>query len=260
MLLSKDSSISFQETIKKYPQLNQVADPIWRINNLYWIKDKKAKRIRFQPNWAQQELLNDTHPCQIVLKARQLGITTYYCIKALDDVLFKPNFNAGIIAHTLNDAKSIFVDKLKFAFDNLHPAIRALFKTLGDSTQEIRFSHGSAIRVGTSLRSSTLQHLHITEHGKICAQTPEKAREVKTGALSTVHPGQKIIIESTAEGKLGDFYDFCQRAEQQKINKTPLGLMDFSFHFFPWWKEPSYILQGLTPTPSAKIKVTLSNL
>jgi hypothetical protein len=143
---------------------------------------------------------------KIILKARQLGITTFFCLLHLDHVLWNENVQCGIIAQTRDDASGIFKDKLKFAFDHLHPVIRACFKTKGDSNTELSFSHGSVIRVGTSLRSSTLQHLHISEFGKICRQFPHKANEIITGALNTVAAGQFIAIESTAEGKEGYFY------------------------------------------------------
>src|ERR1700677_738848 len=181
--------------------LTLAADPAWRMDNLYWIKDPQGKKIRFKMNWAQREIWDNLHTCNVILKARQLGITTFFCIYLLDQVLWNNDQQCGIIAHTLNDTQSIFVDKLKFAFDNLHPGIRARFKTIGDSHKELSFAHGSVIRVGTSLRSSTLNALHISELGKICSKYPEKAREILTGALQTVHTGQKIFIESTAEGK-----------------------------------------------------------
>jgi hypothetical protein len=111
--------------------------------------------------------MNDEHPCHVVLKARQLGITTFYCIKLLDRVLWEDFVQCGIIAHTLNDVQSIFMDKLKFTFDHLHPGIRPIFKPVGDSAKELRFSHGSTIRVGTSLRSSTLNYLHPSIQRKL---------------------------------------------------------------------------------------------
>lgn len=194
--------------------------------------------MKFSPNWAQTILLQDSSPCKIILKARQLGITTFCCINALDQVLWQDGIQAGIIAHTLDDASNIFEDKLKYAFDCLHPAIRQRFRLKGDSAKELAFSHGSLIRVGTSLRSSTLQYLHISEFGKICAKNPDKAREVVTGALNTVHAGQSITIESTAEGKEGYFYDMCQKAEQT----NPETSLDFKFFFFPWWKHTEYTI------------------
>lgn len=195
-------------------------------------------------NWAQKELYEKLHTFDLVLKARQLGITTFFCIYLLDKVLWGNNIHAGIIAHTLDDAQNIFRDKLKYAFDQLHPAIRALFKTVGDSAKELAFSHGSIIRVGTSLRSSTLQYLHVSEFGKICAKYPERAREIVTGSLNTVHAGCSIFIESTAEGKEGYFYDMCQKAQQNSTSNTvsqnKLNNLDFKFFFFPWWKHPEY--------------------
>jgi hypothetical protein len=188
------------------------------------------------------EILQDPHPFEIVLKCRQIGMTTLFCIDGLDSVLWNDNFQAGIVAQTLDDASNIFKDKLKFAFDNLHPAIRALFRLVGDSAKEMAFSHGSAIRVGTSLRSSTLQFLHISEFGKICAKDPEKAREIITGSLNTVHIGQRIIIESTAEGREGRFFDMCQEAEALQKSGKPLGSLDFRFRFFPWWRHDAYSL------------------
>ena len=87
------------------------------------------------------------------------------------------------------------------------------------------------------MRSSTLTNLHISEHGKICAKDPERAKEIKTGSLNTVHVGQKITIESTAEGREGDFYTFCRKAESIKDSGRKLSAVDFKFHFFPWYQN-----------------------
>jgi hypothetical protein len=241
-LQQSEKSPKLLKIIADYPILENLSDKKWRMQNLYFIKDKEGKKVKFAPNWAQIDLLNDPHPCQVVLKARQLGITTYYCIKLLDEVLWGDFIQCGIIAHTLDDAQSLFVDKLKFTFDHLHPALRPLFKTVGDSAKELRFSHGSTIRVGTSLRSSTLNFLHISEMGKIVAKYPEKAREVISGALQTLAPGQHCYIESTAEGKEGFFHDLCMSAKRNKENGKKLGVLDFSFHFFPWYKEKGYTI------------------
>lgn len=211
------------------------------MNHLYWIKNKEGKRVKFRLNWAQQELVDGLHTCNIVLKARQLGITTFGSILLLDHVLWEDNKHAGVLAHTLEDAQNIFRDKLKYAFDNLHPSIRALFQTVGDSAKELSFKHGSVIRVGTSLRSATLNYLHISEFGKVCARYPERAREIVTGSLNTVHAGQFILIESTAEGKEGYFHDLYVQAELN-AKRGNLSSVDFKPFFFPWWKEPEYSL------------------
>lgn len=179
------------------------------------------------------------------------GITTFFCILYLDLILWNDNINAGIIAHTLDDASNIFKDKLRYAFEHLDPRIRAAFKPIGESAKELSFAHGSTIRVGTSLRSSTLQYLHISEFGKICAKYPERGREIITGSLNTVHAGQYISIESTAEGKEGYFHDMVVEA-RAKDNKN-LSPLDFKFFFFPWWKHHEYTI-GVETEISSNLK------
>ena len=103
-------------------------------------------------------------------------------------------------------------------------------------------SNNSSIRVGTSLRSGTLQYLQISEYGKLCAQFADKAREVRTGALNTLQAGQVVFIESTAEGKEGHFFEMCETAQAKQRMGTRLTPLDFKFHFYPWWREPTYEL------------------
>jgi len=114
----------------------------------------------------------------------------------------------------------------------LPEALRNARPKLSDSAEELVLSNNSSIRVGTSLRSGTLQYLHISEYGKLCAQYADKAREVRTGALNTIQAGQVVFIESTAEGKDGHFFEMCETAQAKQ----------FKFHFYPWFKEPSYEL------------------
>ena len=56
---------------------SQIADRFWRLNNLYTIQTKEGNKAPFRLNWAQAELLRDLHECSLILKARQLGFTTF---------------------------------------------------------------------------------------------------------------------------------------------------------------------------------------
>lgn len=243
----------------------RLQDRLWRLHNLYYIVDKAGKKSLFHLNWAQEQLYQDLRYCNIVLKARQLGISTFVTILFLDVCLFNSNVSAGIIAHTREDAQQLF-SKVKFSYDNLPEALKAERQAFTDTVGELRFSNGSMFRVGTSLRSSTFQYLHISEFGKICAKYPEKAREIVTGALNTLAAGQYVIIESTAEGREGFFYEMCKKAQEQKAHKARLSPLDFRFHFFPWWKEPGYKLDHWLQIPPQmkeyfdKLKVSGINL
>src|SRR5574343_2111798 len=83
----------------------------WRINNLYWIIDKQGQMVKFKMNQFQEFIFDNFWYFTVILKARQLGITTFFSILYLDAVLFNKNKTAGILAHTEKDASKIFTNK-----------------------------------------------------------------------------------------------------------------------------------------------------
>lgn len=220
----------------------KLGDRWWRLNNLYYIVDKQGKKVKFKPNWAQRHFYNNMWFLGIILKARQLGFTTFIQIFMLDVCLFNDNISAGVIAHNREDAQNFFKKKIRFAFDNLPDWLKSELTATSDSAQELAFSNGSSIRVGTSLRSGTYQYLHISEFGKICAKYPDKAEEIISGAINTVEAGQFIFIESTAEGSYGRFYTMCMEA--MGLDNDSLTELDYRFFFFPWWQHPDYQLKA----------------
>lgn len=224
--------------------LSLLSNREWRMSNLYYIKDKSGNKVLFKPNWAQLQLLKNPHYLNIILKARQLGVTTFHALLFLDTCLFNNNINAAIIADNKPNAKEIFIDKVKFAYDNLPDALQAICPAKRDNVNELRFENGSVFRVGTSLRSGTLQLLHITEFAKICVENPRKANEIISGALNTIQAGQFCCIESTARGRGGAFYDMCKTAISLKELGTQLSKLDWKFWFFPWYEHPEYVLDS----------------
>lgn len=221
---------------------NYLQDRLWRLENLYYIKDKNGNKVLFKLNWAQKKLLKP-HYLNIILKARQLGVTTFISILFLDHCLFNENVNAAILADSKLVAREIFVDKVKYAYDNLPQCIQAICPVNRDNANELRFGNGSVFRVGTSLRGGTLQLLHITEFAKICQENPRKAAEIMSGAINTVQAGQFICMESTARGREGFFYDLCKSAIALRDAGAKLGKLDWKFWFFAWWQHPDYVLE-----------------
>lgn len=211
-------------------------------DGFYTVQDEHGASIPFRLRPLQEQFLTEQHGFDLLLKARQLGFTTVIQLDYLDDCLFIPNTAAGVIAHNREDAEAFFHNKIRFAYDSLPDEFKELVPATQDSTRSMRFGNGSSIRVGTSLRSGTFQRLHISEYGKLCAKFPDKAREVKSGALNTVHVGQKIRIESTAEGHSGHFYDLCKEAQDRGLTGEALTPLDFKFHFFPWYHDDKYQL------------------
>ena len=228
-----------------------LADPVWRICSgaLYKIMvksdDGEGSVVPFRPNKAQTRLIRRLHHRNIILKARQLGFTTLVAIMWLDHALFVPDQRCGIIAQDREAAEAIFRDKVKLAYDRLPTALRERMPLGRDSATELLFAHNnSSVRVATSMRSGTIHRLHVSEFGKICAKYPEKAREVITGSLPAVPLDGVVIIESTAEGREGEFFKMTQRAQALAQQGAKLTARDYRFHFFPWWGEDAYRLAG----------------
>ena len=181
----------------------QFADPAWRLNNLYWIVNKDGKRVRFQFNWAQAELYRNLHYHNVILKARQLGVNTFVALFMLDRCLFKSDIRAGTVAHDLPSAKGLFRDKVKYAYENLPEQLRIARADLNDASDELLLSNNSSLRIATSMRSATLNLLHVSEFGKICSRFPDRAREVITGSLNTLATGSMSFIEVDGRGQGG---------------------------------------------------------
>lgn len=215
----------------------KLSDPRFTINNLYRIVDKKGQSIPFKMNWAQQDMFENMHNRNIILKARQIGSTTFWCVYFLNKALFQSNQRLGIISYSLTSAHDIFAKIIKHAYSNLPTKVSMIpqFAIVKDSAREIEFANGSSIRVDTSMRSGTLSGLLITEFGKICARYPNKAEEIMTGSINTVSTDALCVIESTAEGSAGQFYDMWQQA--QKNDLDTLNELQWKPFFYPWHKH-----------------------
>ncbi len=236
------------EQAQAYQRLRDeyLASQEWRLNHLYHIRDKNGQKVLLNFNWAQRAFLSAIWYFNVILKARQLGFSTIICIYFLDCALFNSNHKCGIIDSGIDDAKKK-LKMIKYAYENIPPEflnnpLIGIPTMTTNAAELVEFSNGSGISVGTSHRGDTLQKLLISEYGKVSAATPEKAREIKTGALNAVGIGQQIFVESTAEGKAGEFYELCQLAINIKNSGKVLSRLDPKFHFFAWFNNPDYRL------------------
>lgn len=228
-------------------------DPMWRIcsGQLYKIVNKEGQLVPFRPNRHQLKFLKNLWFRNVVLKARQLGYSTLVAIVWLDHALFNSYQRCDIVAQDRSTALTILRDKIKLAFENLPEPLRAVFSLDRESADELLFGHNSSsIRVSTSPRGGTVNRLHISEMGKIGAQYPEKAKEIVTGAFPAVPTAGIIVVESTAEGESGHFYDMAQEAMTvdaaiREDPKRTLQQTEYRFHFAAWWEGDEYEMSPL---------------
>ncbi len=240
----------YNESLSEKNLIKALSLKWFRLNVMYFIKDKDGDKVKFRPNTAQKDFYINEHKNDIILKARQLGFTTFKMIADLDDCLFIENYSAGCIAHNDKAAKEIFRNKIKFAYESIGDSMRSIFEHLGselpnpvsDRDGLYSFDNGSTLSVSTGFRGGTLQSLHVSEFGKICKKRPDVAEEIVTGAFQAVSKRGTKTIESTAEGKEGYFFQYCDEAEKrQKLNIDPISL-EFKLHFYPWFKDPNYTI------------------
>lgn len=231
-----------EELVDRAKLEGDFSNKLWRLTNLYWITDEMGKSVPFKPRSMQLKFLEEMWYLNCILKARQHGFTTLITLWILDECIFFPDQTAGVIAHNLDDGQKIFRNKVKHPWDRLPAQLKAANPATNDRSQELVWSNGSQMSVSTSTRSGTCQYLLVTEFGKIAARFPEKADEIVSGAFNTVHPGNYLFVESTAEGRSGHFFDLCRRSQSHQKASKVLTKHDFKFHFYPWWANDEYQL------------------
>lgn len=249
------------ETVDREQLSKLLKDQYWRLNHLYWIEDKDGKLVRFRMNYAQRRLWRELWYRVEILKARQLGMSTFVELLILDSSLFNRNWQSGIIDKTLPDAQKK-LKKIRLAYemlDYLPPnptaedrALAAIgaelkadkkLKLTKQKETSLKWSNGSEVSVGVTMRGGTLQLLHVSEMASIAAHFPKRAKEIKTGALEAVATGNYIIKESTHEGgRIGHNYEMVARA-MANVGRN-LSPQDYRFFFFSWFENPEYCMDA----------------
>lgn len=235
-------------------QKKNLLDKDWRVNHLYKIKDKHSNLLTFKRNRAQEHFNLHKHTRNIILKARRLGFTTFECIDSLDDVLWTPNFNMLFLSYDADSAIEIFDDKVKYAWDNYYPELK-MYKLDADRANKLKFEFGdgtsSSILVRTKGRSGSYNRLHISEFGKICKESPAKAKEIISGTIQAVPTGCRVDVESTAEGDFGAFNDMFWNAWNRG---APTNTSEYKAHFYNWTWDDEEIAKVEATIPFDQMK------
>ncbi|EIQ00872.1 hypothetical protein OpiT1DRAFT_05429 [Opitutaceae bacterium TAV1] len=226
--------------------LVRLRDPLFRLScGLYQISTKSAGVIPFRPRLRQLELLKavyrDRYRRWLIVKARQFGFSTLIELMALDAAYFGENIQCSIVDQNQADASKKLREKCKFAYERMPGELKT--RLVSDSAARLEFDNGSAISAGMHARGGTNHFLHGSELGPIAFNDPERAEEMRTGALPSVPDDGMCFIESTfMGGKGGLFYEMITRAQE---TPDPLKTVkDFRLLFSPWMDNPEYSLDG----------------
>ena len=167
----------------------------------------------------------------IVLKARQLGITTYVAARFYWKVRYTPGLRALIMCHREDAVKNILGMFKRFREHDPMP-----LQITRDNDTELMFENDSgfvvavagAVSTGAG-RSFTYQLAHLSE-----LAFWQNASDHLTAVLDAVPdaPGSEIIFESTANGAAGPFYTMSMAAQK--------GQGRYQLIFLPWFLHEEY--------------------
>lgn len=225
----------------------------WYAENFLKIRDKKANIVDFKLNKAQMIVYNEVLKLRaaglpvriLLLKARQMGLSTWSEGFIFHDTSTNENKNALIIAHEESASANLF-NMSKLYYEYLPDLIRPMKKYANGKvlqfenpdTNETEKAKNPGLRSKISIatagagevgRSATIHNLHVSE----LAFFPDP-KITMLGLMQCVPdaPNTNVIIESTANGVGDYFHDLWQKAEK--------GLNDFVPIFLPWFIQDEY--------------------
>lgn len=165
----------------------------------------------------------------IVVKGRQLGLSTLTAAYAVWMAIYQKDKNILVIATKLSVAQN-FIKRVKTIIRNLPPWL-VLPQIISDNKQLIEFSHGSSIKaIPTSDdagRSESLSLLIIDE-----AAFVKNFDEIWTGLYPTISTGGRAIVLSTPNGVGGQYYRLYKDAESNQNEFKAIKL--------PWDVHPEH--------------------
>jgi hypothetical protein len=199
---------------------------------LLLVRTKGGRTAPLKANAAQQAFEQRRGERNIVLKARQMGLTTWAAARFFLKTITHPGTLTLEVAHTQEAAEEIFRIVHRF-LDYMPEELReGPLRTSRANVRQIVFPELDAqyrvVSAGdrNAGRGLTVQNLHCSE----LARWPGNPAETLAGLRASMAPGAELILESTPDGVGGCFHE-----EWQKAGET--GMVR---HFFPWWMERRY--------------------
>jgi len=175
-----------------------MADPIKWIETFVRIVNKESKLVPFKLNPQQRYIMTHKDKFNIVLKSRQLGITSVALAYSLYLAITKPYSNCMIMSYSDDSTRAIFA-KLKQMYDDLPDCVR--METLSYNRSEITFINHSRIIVcicGSKdhARGATLNFAHLSEVGLMNENLDTQLIAIEQAIVSD----GCMFLESTAKG------------------------------------------------------------
>ena len=218
-------------------------DPVHFMRRYCFIQHPTRGKMLFNLYPFQSDCLQqfDKHNYNVILKSRQLGISTLSAGYSLWSMIFKEDFNILVIATKQDVAKNL-VTKVRVMHDNLPSWLKG--KTVEDNKLSLRFANGSQIKAvsaaGDAGRSEALSLLIIDEAAFI-----DKIDEIWASAQQTLATGGRAIVLSTPNGVGNFFHQTWVKSEARENTFNPIKL-HWTVHpeRDDTWREEQEVLLG----------------
>lgn len=213
-------------------------DVVHFINNYCYIKHPTRGTIKFETYPFQDKCIKSfrQHLFNIVLKSRQLGLSTVTAAYVVHMALFNRDKNILCIATKLSIAQN-FIKKVATILDNLPPWM--MLSGYKKNEQEIKFDNGSNIKAVPTTddagRSEALSLLVVDEAAII-----RNFGEIWPALFPTLSEGGAAIILSTPNGAGGQYYDLWTEAITNGLNDNSVGANGFHPIKLLWDVHPEH--------------------
>ncbi len=204
------------------------------------VRDKRGRERPLWANAAQMAFEQTRGQRNIVLKARQMGMTTWVAGRFFLKTITARGVLSVQVAHTQEAAEGIFRMVQRF-WECLDERTRTgpLKRSRANVGQMCFPALDSEFRVLSAGdegagRGLTVQNLHCSE----VSRWPGDAQGTLAGLRAALAPRGEMVLESTPNGAYGCFYEEWVRAGEPPGEGDEDGLVR---HFLPWWMEPTYV-------------------
>lgn len=198
------------------------------IENMFMVPDKEGRNVPFILNDEQRHLDANLTGRDIIPKARQMGISTYFLGRYTAACMVRTNVRAVVISHE-GDATQRLLARVHYFIEHMDP--RPVIRRA--SANLIMFEKtGSMFYIGTAGarafgRGDTITHLHCSEVAYWL-----NAKQLLSGLFDAVPESGEIALESTGNGIGNDYHSRCMRAAE--------GVGRYTTHFISWMDRDEY--------------------
>jgi hypothetical protein len=209
-----------------------------------WLKvrDREGIETPLHANAVQRAYERSCGRQNIVLKARQMGVTTWVAGRFFLKTITARGVLTVQVAQTREAAEGIFRMVQRFweclPKDLREGPLQRSKANVGQMCFPMLDSEFRVVSAGdeSAGRGLTVQYLHCSE----VSRWPGDAAATLAGLRAALAPGGEMVMESTPNGAYGCFYEEWKAAGRLGSELADEQDDRMVRHFFPWWMEEAY--------------------